>query len=116
MAFATTHIPGPALPLDMPVSDKTFHLAGYFPLTVIFVVTLKCYGLTLWRRVAVALAVMAIYGAFDEITQPLFNRSASWGDWLADIVGAATAVLACEAVFRVSAKRALLPVPSKDDD
>ena len=115
MAFVATHIPAPALPLDMPAGDKTLHLIGYFVLTVMFVVMLKCYGVAMWRRVVGALVVMAVYGAFDEITQPLFNRGASWGDWLADSVGTVTAVLACEAVFRAKALKTLLPARDGDD-
>ena len=105
LACVATHIPAPALPLDMSAGDKTLHLIGYFVLTVMFVVTLKCYGVAMWRRAVIALVVMAVYGAFDEITQPLFNRGASWDDWLADLVGAVTAVLACEAVFHAKARR-----------
>jgi len=54
--------------------------------------------------VAVSIAAAA-YGAFDELTQPLFGRSASWGDWLADMVGAAVAVIVFEAVLSMRARR-----------
>jgi len=115
LAFVTTHIPAQALPLDAPGGDKALHLNGYLILTALFVVTLKRYGVALWRRVTVALGVMAVYAAFDELTQPLFNRSTSFGDWVADLVGAVTAVLACEAVFRAKALKAPAPAPGDEE-
>ena len=44
------------------------------------------------------IAVAILYGAFDEITQPLVNRHAAWRDWLADVLGALAAIVIFEAI------------------
>jgi hypothetical protein len=52
-----------------------------------------------WRFLPLAIfPVVAAYGAFDELTQPIFRRDAEWGDWYADCTGAAVAVLIISAV------------------
>ncbi len=107
-ALTATHIPADDLPEVVPVSDKVLHMAGYFVLAAALGLTLRLRGVTA-RRVAILVPiVMMMYGAFDELTQPLpmFNRSASWGDWLADVVGGVIGVLACIAVFNVCTRTA----------
>ena len=94
-SLVATHVPISHLP-DLPTGDKTLHGAGYFVLAGVFAVTLLLHGLSPRRRSTTVLIVMALYGAFDEITQPLAGRSASWGDWLADIIGSLAAVMVCE--------------------
>lgn len=86
-----THIPLPTLPPTVP-SDKTLHVVAYFVLGSVFLLTLRAYALGLWRRLAIALPVLAVYGALDELTQPLVNRHASVYDWLADAAGVLLAI------------------------
>ena len=100
-AFVATHIPLPELP-EVPGSDKTLHVAGYFALSVLFGLTLVAHNVAPVRCAVLILGVMAIYGAVDELTQPLVNRHASWEDWLADMVGAAAAVVTLSLVRRLS--------------
>ncbi len=39
------------------------------------------------RRAATWLAILAAYGAADELLQPLSGRSCELADWIADVVG-----------------------------
>ncbi len=84
-----THLPHDALPeaLQLNLLDKVEHVGAYGVLMV-------CFGLALKQPVrlpllAVAALVLAAIGALDEITQPLFNRYASFADYGADLVGVA---------------------------
>lgn len=70
-------------------TDKLIHLAAYAGLGALLITVRATRGTypwtSLWRR----WIVLAIYGAFDEITQMLVNRTADVRDWLADLIGAA---------------------------
>ena len=103
-AFAATHIPVSKMP-ELHASDKTLHVLGYFALGGVFHITLAAYGIGRLRRSIVVVLTMAAYGALDEITQPLVNRCAAFGDWLADLAGAAAAVLVLEAFHTTLLKR-----------
>lgn len=94
-AFVATHIPVSHLP-PIHVSDKTLHAVGFFALASVFGWTLRAHGHRRLRRVLLVLALMTIYAAVDEITQPLVNRYAAWSDWFADVFGAVAAVLVWE--------------------
>lgn len=81
-----THIPLPKLPEAVP-GDKTLHVIAYTAIASTLLLALWAYGRPLGRRLLVALLVLAVYGAVDELTQPWGNRHASWLDWLADMGG-----------------------------
>lgn len=103
-AFVATHVPMSTVP-GVHVGDKTLHLVGYFLLTGAFLLAMITHGKLRPRRIVLAVAIMALYGAFDELTQPIVNRSAEWSDFLADLGGAALAVIVIEAVLWLKAKR-----------
>ena len=103
-AFVATHIPGRSVP-QVHVGDKLLHVAGYFVLTSLLLGVLATRGMPRGRRVVVVLAVLAAYGAFDEITQPLFGRSADTVDWLADMLGGVAAIVAWEVSFAFVRRR-----------
>ena len=86
------------------VSDKSLHFAGFVVITAVFLLALTVRNMAAFRRVLVAVFAMALYGAFDEITQPLVNRSASWNDWFADMGGAALAVVAWELLIAMRSR------------
>ena len=74
-------------------ADKLLHFVAYF-LLAMFVAAAVC-GAGRWSRqavVAVAIA-LAAFGAVDEITQPLFGRTADVFDWAADCAGIAVGIL-----------------------
>jgi VanZ family protein len=105
LVFAT-HYPKPQelLGPNAP-SDKTLHVMAYAVLAGLVGLTLVAAGR--WTRPAIARAAggMAIFGALDEITQPLpwFRRAADPLDWVFDVGGIAlglAAVAVAVAIWR----------------
>jgi VanZ family protein len=87
--FVGTHMPADRLP-HPPGGDKFTHFAGYLGHAF-----LLCSALQLarprWgvgRVLLTTLAVIAVVGAVDELTQPWFGRACELADWLADVGGA----------------------------
>ncbi|MCK4601226.1 MAG: VanZ family protein [Phycisphaerae bacterium] len=93
--FVATHIPAQRLP-PLPVSDVLLHAAAFFILGSLFWLTLTGYRTARSYRIPLVICTMIIYASLDEATQPLVNRHAALDDWLADIAGAAAAVVAWE--------------------
>ena len=85
-------------PLPEQVSDKTGHLVAYAALALLCV---RAVGGGLPRRVvlraaALALAIAAAYGIFDELHQSFVpGRSADIRDWFADVSGALIGIGVC---------------------
>lgn len=84
--FIATHLPqSVGIPLEQ--SDKSVHLVAYCGLAL-----LLCFVWWLrrpfgrWQAIAV-LAILALYGAADEITQIPVGRHCDFFDWLADVSG-----------------------------
>jgi VanZ family protein len=74
-------------------ADKLLHCVAYFLLAVFVAAAVWGAGRWSWRAaVAVAIA-LAVFGAGDEITQPLFGRTADVLDWAADCAGIAVGIL-----------------------
>ncbi len=90
-----THLPPERLPRTK-LSDKFLHGVGYFALAAIFWSTLRAHQLPRRVRVGCVFFAALAYAAVDEITQPMVRRSASLGDWTADVLGAAAALAVCE--------------------
>lgn len=92
-----THIPRAAMPefLDAHMLDKLEHVLAYGLIAFLFLLSLP-EGSRLATFV-IGLVGLAIIGAVDEITQPFVNRTASVGDYAADVTGI---LLAC-AIFLV---------------
>ena len=93
--MVATHLPPERMPRTR-LSDKFLHALGYFGLAAIFWSTLRAHELPGRVRVACVFFAAAAYAAVDEITQPMVGRSASLGDWAADVLGAAAALAVCE--------------------
>lgn len=74
-------------------ADKLLHFVAYFLLAVF--VAMAAWGAGRWSwRAALAVAIaLAAFGAGDEITQPLFGRTADVLDWAADCAGIAVGIL-----------------------
>ena len=87
--FIATHLPPAQLP-DTQVSDKTAHYIAYAVLAILLHFVLRIRGMNWWRGAVLTLVVCAIYGAFDELTQPPVKRTADIMDWVANIKGAAS--------------------------
>ena len=70
------------------LNDKVVHFCVYGLLA-----TLVCRLGRGWRSAALALVVASLYGASDEWHQShVPGRAAEWADWVADTLGAATAL------------------------
>ena len=91
-AFVATHTPADRLP-HAAVSAKVLHFVGYFIIASLLMLTLAGAKFRPAKRSLIALCTMILYGAFDEMTQTFVGRTASVGDWMADSLGAAAAVL-----------------------
>jgi VanZ family protein len=90
--------------IDVPGKDKTLHVAAFGVLTALLLnVLVRRPALRhRWSIVVLALAIVGIYGALDERTQPWTGRTCDLFDWLADMAGAA---MACLAYLVISAIR-----------
>jgi VanZ family protein len=84
---------GPGTP-----SDKSLHLCAYFVLGGLAAATLAAWRRWGARTAAVLTAGLFVFGAVDEITQPLFGRYADVVDWFADCAGGFAGVLAIAAI------------------
>ena len=92
--FAATHWPQPPDLSDVPGSDKTVHLTAYALLAFLLARTLAGRRPLSLATMAVVLAIVATYGAADELTQPFFGRETELNDWAADMAGAMIGLLA----------------------
>jgi len=96
LVFAT-HYPKPQelLGPNAP-SDKTLHVMAYGVLALLVGLTLVAARRWTGAAIASAAGGMAIFGALDEITQPLpwFRRAADPLDWLFDLGGIALGLAA----------------------
>ena len=101
-AFVATHLPPDDIS-DIHMSDKTAHCIGYAVLATLLVGTLVFFGRTRLFRIVLTLGILLTYGAFDELTQPLFGRCAAFNDWLADAAGVVIALTLWETVLLLSA-------------
>jgi VanZ family protein len=106
-ALVMTHIPRPP-PTGPIVSDKLVHFLAYGLLGGLLFLTLWMSRPDLRWMPLVVLGIVIAYAAFDELTQPLFGRDASFGDWLADCGGGAVAAIVLGAI-RHFTRRGIAP-------
>lgn len=101
--FTGTHIPINLKP-DVPGNDKMQHFLGYGGLAFLLgCLILLQSGHSGKRRVMLigAMALLALYGAFDELTQLFVGRSCDLLDWLADLGGSAIGLTAILVLSRL---------------
>ena len=104
-AFTVTHLP-PQNTGKAVLNDKLLHFMGFAVLGL----------MTFWWRVRretnstrlrallKGFTILAVHAMMDEVTQPLIGRSCEFGDWLADLGGAASGVIAGSCFLRVPAE------------
>lgn len=82
-----THLPPEVLPNQPQASglDKLQHVVAYGAITFLFILFLKT-PCSLLSASLLFIAILTL-GTIDELTQPLVNRTASFTDLLADIIG-----------------------------
>lgn len=75
------------------VTDKTQHVVAYTVLGLLAAATLASWNRWALRNLVLLLGVLALFGAIDEVTQPLFGRMADPADWVGDCVGIVAGLL-----------------------
>ena len=106
VAFLGTHIPIPAGVIPRG-GDKVLHFAGYAILASLLMGLRASRGPFGWYSVLMRWMVVALYGAFDEVTQSLVGRHADVGDWCADLIGAAFGLGLVVLLVRVCSPRSV---------
>jgi hypothetical protein len=93
--FISTHIPMPNLVQATGMSDKTMHVLAYGILIFLVYLSLRPYQRINWKNALpwLLLAAMVWYCAIDEWLQGKVGRSPDLYDFLADLSGAAGALL-----------------------
>ncbi len=92
--FAVMHTPREHIPkIHVSNLDKGAHVTGYLLLALLG----GAYAQRTRRQITFSwcaswVLAYGLYAAFDELTQPFFNRSAGVFDWLADILGVGIAL------------------------
>jgi len=117
--FILTHLPPTMIPrspvrssLPIPI-DKIAHFCIYFGLAFLLacVLALRDPERQLYRTGLSVRSYMFIwlllagYGMLDESTQPITGRTFDWDDWLADLFGVTSGLLAFAAVQLVRRRR-----------
>jgi len=87
LVLMLTHVPQEAMPrvLQRHMLDKVEHVVAYGLIAVLFLLSLP--NPVRFVPAAAGLLALAGVGILDETTQPLVNRIASVGDYLADLIG-----------------------------
>ncbi len=106
-ALVMTHIPHPP-PLGPVTNDKLAHFLAYGLLTGLFFLTLWMWRPGMRYLPLIVLGIVVAYGAFDELTQPIFGRDCEFLDWVADSSAAVVAV-SILGVVRLLMRRKIAP-------
>ena len=104
LCFVATHAPVHNVPTPdwrMIPFDKVAHFSMYALMAFLMSLMLSMRTLYVeqtasrtWLHSLLVLGVVAVYGIFDETTQPAFGRTFDWLDWAADLVGASCGIIA----------------------
>ena len=88
-----THIPQEYMPSQLQKSglDKLQHIVAYGAITLLFILSLKS-SLSLFSAFLLFFGISVI-SIFDEVTQPIVNRQASFTDLVADVTGIVAVLL-----------------------
>jgi VanZ family protein len=86
--FIATHLPKVPRAIGK-VSDKTLHFAAFAILGYLLTWVLFSRHREFVRLATLVLAIIAIYGAVDELLQIPVGRRCDFWDWVADMIGAA---------------------------
>lgn len=97
-----THYPRPQdlLGEDLP-PDKMLHFLAYGVLGFLVTAAVVTRGRWSWRTAGLTAVALAGFAALDELTQPLFGRSAEPLDWVWDLAGLAAGIVAVAAGRRL---------------
>jgi len=96
--FVATHLPHVPAKLSIPGADKWEHVGAYGTLCLLLAVRQTFVPPVNWKILCRIACFVALYGVFDELTQPFVGRHADIADWFADILGSALGL----AVFAIA--------------
>ena len=99
--FVLTHLPPEKIARMPRVWDKAAHFLVFFGLAAVLGTAMLLTWPTRRTVPLWVLAISLVYGAVDEVLQPLMRREASVRDWLADAVGIIPGVLLIVLVQRM---------------
>lgn len=109
--FVSTHWPTtPSFVHDN--NDKIWHFLGYTGLAALCTAAWALHRevkieLLPLKHVLLVVLLVAAYGGFDELTQPLVGRTCDIHDWAADLLGICAGIALVEWLLLVAGK--LLP-------
>lgn len=91
-----THLPNPEEFFPMEGNDKWLHFCAYFGLAFLWITWRSSKMRVCWKLTLAVWVATALMGAVDELTQqlPAINRHCDLLDWIADISGSASGLLA----------------------
>ena len=69
--------------------DKHLHIGAYGVLGLLAALAYGGRWRTAWTAMVVLVPLLAAWGMVDELTQPVFGRTAAVDDWICDVIGAA---------------------------
>lgn len=95
--FTLTHLP----PKDVPktrISDKFAHFGAYALVGTLLYLCFWASRWSPWKAALIVVVIGCVYGAFDELTQPLVGRICDPRDWLADVAGMVTVAMILTAI------------------
>lgn len=104
--FVGTHLPVDPQILGPDGRDKIAHFGAYLTLALLVAITWQlAAGVLSPRHLVFAWIGIAAYCALDEITQIPVGRDCEFGDWAADVCGAAVGLVVFALVSRIIARR-----------
>jgi VanZ family protein len=93
--FVATHVPRQFSALPREGTDKLVHIAAFAVLAWLLATAWEqSVGRLRGAHLVAIGCLLTVYAAFDEATQPLVGRTASFGDWLADGIGVVVGLIA----------------------
>jgi len=104
--FVLTHWPKEKIPDTpfIPHIDKVVHFTMYAILSFLFCHRITSIMIQPLMKFAFVFLVLALYGIFDELTQPYFDRTAEFLDWIADLCGVVFGIFIYRRIFSICSR------------
>ena len=103
LLVVATHLPRVPTFVRIPGADKWLHFVAYGCQATLAMGALYFTNLLGLKNVVYLTIILVLFGAIDELTQPIFSRQAELLDWIADCVGVLFGV--CSAYLVVHIRR-----------
>lgn len=103
--FTGTHLPRIPDALETGASDKTLHYIAYCGLAFLLSARRSCTTAWTFKGAGLILAIAAVYGICDELTQIPVGRDASIYDWFADMIGTGSGIAVFSLFWKFVTKR-----------